>query len=191
MKFFKLNLNKYLLILLIIVSLFQIGFGTEINKSENNNFNLEYNKFLNFLKENYIINIQGIRNDSSIQYMSINLKDGNLIEDENSDAFILFEIKQEVLENIFKSNNIGVEFFNKVITGEIKLTKLDNRGVIEKVSSWFSSFLGYETNQINLTINCPNLYKPVCGINNKTYSNGCFANQENIQIKYQGICIKE
>lgn len=37
-------------------------------------------------------------------------------------------------------------------------------------------------------IMCTELYAPVCGVNNKTYSNSCKANLENISVAYQGEC---
>ncbi|MDA3836351.1 MAG: hypothetical protein PF542_01900 [Nanoarchaeota archaeon] len=96
-----------------------------------------YNEFLKLLKDNYIINIQGIRNDSSIQYMSINLIDGNVIDEENDDAYLLFEVEQETIEDMFtKGGNLGIIFFNKVVSGEIKMTKLDNIGMFESIGNW-------------------------------------------------------
>lgn len=35
---------------------------------------------------------------------------------------------------------------------------------------------------------CTELYAPVCGIDNKTYSNACKAGLENVEVAYQGEC---
>merc|ERR1712000_548408 len=35
---------------------------------------------------------------------------------------------------------------------------------------------------------CPEVYQPVCGSNDKTYSNGCAANCEEVTVQYEGAC---
>merc|ERR1712000_430045 len=35
---------------------------------------------------------------------------------------------------------------------------------------------------------CPEVYQPVCGSNDKTYSNNCTANCEEVTVQYEGAC---
>merc|ERR1712000_566156 len=35
---------------------------------------------------------------------------------------------------------------------------------------------------------CPKDWRPVCGNNDKTYSNGCAANCEEVTVQYEGAC---
>ena len=150
-----------------------------------------YGMFLNLLKKNYIININGIRNDSTIQYMSINLKEGNVIEEEDSNAFLLFEINQETLEEIFSDGgNLGELFFEKVVSGEIKLSKLDNRGIFESMGDWLSSLFSDDEGEAeDEEVSCPEIVSEVCGVNGETYANGCFANEAGVEIASNGACI--
>ena len=37
---------------------------------------------------------------------------------------------------------------------------------------------------------CPDIWEPVCGYDRQTYANGCFAEQANVGIAYQGECLK-
>jgi hypothetical protein len=36
--------------------------------------------------------------------------------------------------------------------------------------------------------NCPQFVKPVCGCDDKTYNNYCFANQKGVNLAYDGAC---
>ena len=37
-------------------------------------------------------------------------------------------------------------------------------------------------------INCPKIYKPVCGCNNMSYDSDCLAHVAGVSVKYMGTC---
>ena len=186
---------KRSLLLILFFGLFQTGFSTDlgaynqgISKINNPNESVPYQNFLDLLKENYIINIEGIRNDSTIQYMSINLKQGNVVDGKNGDASLLFRVNQETIEDIFKKGgNLGQSFFENVVSGEIMMNKLDNRGVFESVGDWFGGLFS-DKKELNLSVSCPSVYSPVCGVDNVTYNNGCLANNAGVEIEFSNSC---
>jgi hypothetical protein len=46
-----------------------------------------------------------------------------------------------------------------------------------------------DLNKIDLTKACIELYKPVCGCDNRTYSNSCFAEINGLNSWTEGACI--
>jgi cysteine-rich repeat protein len=120
--------------------------------------------------------------------MSINLKEGNVVEEEDSDAYLLFEVEQETVQDIFaKGGNLGETFFDNIVSGKIKMSKLDNRGIFESMGDWVSGLFG-DDEVFNETVECSEIHEPVCGVDGITYPNGCFANQFNIEIENSGEC---
>ncbi|MBT4826740.1 MAG: hypothetical protein GWP29_07745 [Bacteroidetes bacterium] len=45
-----------------------------------------------------------------------------------------------------------------------------------------------DSNKIDLTKACIEIYKPVCGCDNKTYSNSCFADINGLNSWTEGAC---
>ena len=35
---------------------------------------------------------------------------------------------------------------------------------------------------------CTSLYKPVCGVDNRTYENQCFLDKQGVNLQYEGAC---
>ena len=46
-----------------------------------------------------------------------------------------------------------------------------------------------DLNKIDLTRACIEIYKPVCGCDNRTYSNSCFADINGLNSWTEGACI--
>jgi hypothetical protein len=49
-------------------------------------------------------------------------------------------------------------------------------------------FACIDSNKIDLTKACIEIYKPVCGCDNKTYSNSCFADINGLNSWTEGAC---
>jgi hypothetical protein len=59
--------------------------------------------------------------------------------------------------------------------------QIKHEGVCEEAPNVPNTTLPY-------SCECPDIYQPVCGIDNKTYNNACYAGCVNIQIKHEGVC---
>jgi hypothetical protein len=46
-----------------------------------------------------------------------------------------------------------------------------------------------DLNKIDLTKACIEIYKPVCGCDNRTYSNSCFADINGLNSWTEGACV--
>ena len=99
----------------------------------------------------------------------------------------LLETRNEILEKIETKDCPAIEKpdFNFCKDGRVVINK-DARGCIAN----FQCLIPGEFNLPPLTDKqaCITLWNPVCGENNRTYSNECFAGLAGIQIAYTGEC---
>lgn len=91
----------------------------------------------------------------------------------------LFESKAKKVENILKKIR---EIKKRKIEEKIKENKEENKE--EKETEKESRLI----RPVDRKIVCPTIYEPVCGKNNITYSNQCFAKLKGVEIAHKGEC---
>src|SRR3989344_9240624 len=70
------------------------------------------------------------------------------------------------------SANMFTDFFNKIFGNDVDLSPNNQDGSDSSLNQ----------------INCIEIYDPVCGTNNLTYSNSCYAEKANVAIQCEQAC---
>ena len=158
---------------------------------------------INNIFENFVIG-------TDIEKMNVLLllKKQNVLDESNSLSEALNIIENKYIDKIFSSiENLDFTEKEKVLTNYFEKLSNENFGFIKTILSKLEeSQTNKEITDNNVLINkmdellknidssdyndeyCPQDYKPICGINKKTYTNSCFIEMVSIKIDHSGEC---
>lgn len=135
---------------------------------------------------------QNISDDSTLLYDSLEKLEQIYTNKIYSDLVKLNNIeKEKTLTEYYNSLSSENLNFIKTLLDKLQETQTKTNVLgLNTVITKFNTLL--EKSDLNNSENgyCPQNYKPVCGINKKTYTNSCFIEMVSVKISHNGECIE-